>query len=199
MRTSRLALIAILLLTLFSGLSQAAELGHHEKGSRATNFEFRDTNYFLRWSESGQFEFTPAGQEDLSSWKEMITVWLYPNITEGEGLAAQANAVLSNYKRSQGEILHTNSVPKTPESPAEHFIAAMLAGSSGGAQLLEFSAARFVLVDGKGVGIFYSRRSYGEQAPQELGEWVAQNGASVEKSSMEFDPSNVVSSLQKKK
>jgi hypothetical protein len=75
----------------------------------------------------------------------------------------------------------------------------MLGGANGGTRFLEFVAARFVLVDGKGVGIIYSHRSYGEQAPQELGGWVAQNGATVEKAAMGFDSSNVVSYLQKKK
>jgi hypothetical protein len=44
-------------------------------------------------------------------------------------------------------------------------------------------------VDGKGTGVIYSRRSYGPQAAQELGPWVAQNGAVIEKLMMALEPS----------
>jgi hypothetical protein len=199
MRKAFLVSLSIFLLSFSLAFSQRASADQHVEESKVINFEFSGTSYFLRWSKAGQFEFTPASQEDLNSWNEMVTVWLYPSITDGEGLAAQANTVLSNYKNSKGKILRTNSIPRTPEKPAEHFVAAMLGGANGGTRFLEFVAARFVLVDGKGVGIIYSHRSYGEQAPQELGGWVAQNGATVEKAAMGFDSSNVVSYLQKKK
>jgi hypothetical protein len=194
-----LASLSIFLLSVSPALYQKASADQHAENSKVASLEFRGTSYFLRWSEAGQYEFTPAHQEDLNSWQEMVTVWLYPTITDGEHLAAQANSVLSNYKNSNGKILRTNSVPRTPEKPAEYFIAAMLAGSSRGARFLEFAAARFVLVNGKGVGIIYSRRAYGEQAPQELGGWVVQNGQTVEKAAMGFDPSIVIPSLQKPK
>ena len=199
MRNALLALLSVLLLSFSPAFPQNASADQSLEDSKAVSFEFMDTSYFLRWSKAGQFEFTPTGQEDLNSWNEMITVWLYPSITDGEGLAAQAISVLNNYKNSKGKILSTKAVPRTSEKPAEYFIAAMLGGANGGTRFLEFVAARFILVDGNGVGIMYSRRSYGEQAPQELGGWVVQNGATVEKAAMGFDPSNVISSVQKQK
>ena len=56
-------------------------------------FVFRDTAYFHRWSKNDQHEFTPEKQEDLNKWSDMLTINGYPNVNEGEGLAATANAV----------------------------------------------------------------------------------------------------------
>jgi len=40
----------------------------------------------------------------------------------------KANAVLENYKSHGGRVVGTDSVPRTPDRPAEHFIAVVLAG-----------------------------------------------------------------------
>ena len=50
----------------------------------------------------------------------MITVNGYPDVADGEQLAATANAVLENYKKHQGKVLKTRSVPHTAKRPAEH-------------------------------------------------------------------------------
>ncbi len=194
-----LTVFCLVSLSLSPEFSQQASGDQRTAASKPITLAFGGTDYFLRWSHAGQFEFTPAGQEDLNSWNEMVTVWLYPNITDGDGLASQANSVLSNYKNSKGKILRTNSVPRTAERPAEYFVAAMLGGANGGAQFLEFAAARFILVNGKGVGIIYSRRAYGEQSPQELGGWVVKHGAIVEKAAMDFDVAKVATVVEGQK
>src|SRR5438105_385944 len=84
-------------------------------------FKFQSVDYFHRWSGGNQHEFTPAKQEDLEHWTDMITINTYPGVDDGEKLAQTANAVLGNYKRS-GEVLRTSSVPATDDRPAEHFI-----------------------------------------------------------------------------
>ena len=185
--------LSVLLLLLSSGSSLSAAQEQKTTENKIDTIKFNGSDYYFRWSQAGQYEFTPAGQEDLNSWTEMLTLRVYPKIIDGDSLATQANGVLSNYKNSKGNILRTNSIPSTAEKPAEHFIAAML----GGPQFLEFAAARFLLVGGKGVGVIYSRRAYGTQAPQELGPWVVQNGAPVEKVMMEFNPATAISSLEK--
>ena len=152
---------------------------------------FNGTEFHLRWSKAGQFEFTPSGQEDLSRWTEMLTIWRYDAIRDGEALAAQANRTLGAYQSARGKILRTNSLPRTAQKPAEHFIAALL----GGGQALEFAAARLLLADGRGVGLVYSRRSYGKPAKPDLGPWVAQNGASLEQRLMAFDPGPALAAL----
>ena len=86
-------------------------------------FSFQTVDYFHRWSQGTQHEFTPAKQEDLDHWTDMITINGYPGVDDGEKLAGAANAVLGNYRSHQGKILKTSSVPATDEQPAEHFIA----------------------------------------------------------------------------
>jgi hypothetical protein len=70
-----------------------------------------------------QHEFTPEKQEDLNKWSDMMTVNVYPDVGDGERLAATANAVLENYKSHQARVLKTRSVPRTADRPAEHLIA----------------------------------------------------------------------------
>lgn len=152
---------------------------------------FNGTTFHLRWSKDGQAEFTPAGQEDLQRWSEMVTVWRYPALRDGEALAGQANRTLGAYKGANGKVLRTNSTPRTAAKPAEHFIAAFL----GSPSLVEFTAARFVLVDGAGAAVIYSRRAYGKPAKPDLGPWVAQHGASVEQKLMAFELRPVLARL----
>jgi hypothetical protein len=103
------------------GLSEGAK-------PEAVTFVFNGTDYFDRWSENGQHEFTPAKQEDLDHWSDMITVNEYPDAGDGDALAMKANAVLENYKNHEAKILKTSSVPRTADHPAEHLIAAMFQG-----------------------------------------------------------------------
>ncbi len=91
-------------------------------------FTFRGVGYLHRWSMNGQYEFTPEGQQDLEKWSDMITMNVYPDAHDGEASASKANAVLENYKSHQGMVLKTNSVPRTSDRPAEHFIAVVLGG-----------------------------------------------------------------------
>ena len=85
-------------------------------------FVFNGVGYFHRWSKNNQHEFTPEKQEDLDKWSDMMTVNAYPDVQDGERLAQTANAVLDNYKRQQAKVLKTDSVPRTADRPAEHFI-----------------------------------------------------------------------------
>ena len=86
-------------------------------------FVSNGVGYFHRWSKNNQHEFTPEKQEDLDKWSDMMTVNAYPDVQDGERLAQTTNAVLDNYKRQQAKVLKTDSVPRTADRPAEHFIA----------------------------------------------------------------------------
>jgi hypothetical protein len=109
-------------------------------------FVFDGVGYLPRWSMNNQHEFTPEGQEDLEKWSDMITLNVYPDAHDGDALAAKANAVLENYKSHHGIVLRTNSLPRTPDRPAEHFIAVVF----GRQNFIEAAFARFKLVDGIG-------------------------------------------------
>lgn len=139
--------------------------------------------YEHRWSQAGQNEFTPAGQEDLERWRDMLTLVERPDATDGVALAAVANGVLANYRHG-GVVVRTDSRPATPDRPAEHLVVAML----GGGAMVEAAFARLLLHDGTGLVVVRSRRAYGEDAAGEIGRWVQANGMQVEQALMEWQP-----------
>jgi hypothetical protein len=145
-------------------------------------FTFRDIAYFHRWSQNDQHEFTPAKQEDLDHWTDMLTVNGYPDVHDGESLAARANAVLENYKNHQAKVLKTDSVPRTADRPAEHLIAVVFSRPN----FIEVAFARFKLVNGTGGSFVYSYRIYGEKIGDEMSAWLSANGPAVEKALMEW-------------
>jgi hypothetical protein len=145
-------------------------------------FALNGVGYFHRWSKNGQHEFTPAGQEDLKKWTEMVTVNVYPDAHEGENLAAKANAVVENYKSHQAKILKTNSIPRTPDRPAEHLIVAVF----GRPNFIEAAFARFKLIDGTGCSLVYSHRIYGDKIGDKMSEWLKANGSEAEKALLQW-------------
>lgn len=146
-------------------------------------FVFRDTGYFHRWSKNNQHEFTPDKQEDLEKWSDMITVNGYPDVHDGDRLAQTANAVLENYKKVPGKVLKTNSVPRTANRPAEHFIAVSFTQPA----FIEVAFARFKFVEGTGGSFVYSHRFYGEKMAEKASAWLDANGAAIEKALMEWN------------
>ena len=174
--------------TRFFGLALCAaalSLGATHAASAPTEpaFVFREVGYFQRWSQNEQHEFTPEKQEDLKKWTDMMTVNGYPGVDDGDGLAATANAVLENYKKHDAKVLKTNSVPRTANRPAEHFIAVVF----GRPNFIEVAFARFTLVDGKGFSCIYSHRIYGEKIGDQMSAWLSANGEAVEKALMEWN------------
>ena len=174
-------------LRVFVSLAVACITVHAEE-SRAADpqsrraFVFRDVDYFHRWSKNDQHEFTPEKQEDLNKWSDMITINMYPDVGDGERLAATANAVLENYKSHQAKVLKTRSVPRTADCPAEHLIAVVFARPS----FIEVAFARLKLVDGNGCSIVYSHRIYGEQIGDQMSARLSANGQEIEKTLMEW-------------
>ena len=128
-----------------------------------------------RWSEGNLHEFTPKGQEDLSKWREMVSLNVHPEARTGEQLAEVANRVLSNYQQ-YGKILRTDSKPRTAKTEAEHLLAAILINP----QFLEAAFARILLHDGEGLVVVYSKRVLGAKAGNEMSGWLEKNGPSTE-------------------
>jgi hypothetical protein len=112
----------------------------------------------------------------------MVTVNVYPDAHDGDGLVSKANAVLENYKSHNGKVVRTNSVSRTPERPAEHFIAVIF----GRPTFIEVAFARFKLVEGVGCSIVYSHRIYGEKIGDQMSAWLEHNGAKMGKTLMEW-------------
>jgi len=146
-------------------------------------FVFGGVGYLHRWSMNDQHEFTPDGQEDLDKWSGMITINVYPNAHDGDALATKANAVLENYKSHKGRVLRTNSVPRTPDQPAEHFIAVVF----GRPNFIEVALARFKMVADVGCSIVYSHRIYGEKVGDQMSAWLRDNGPKTERMLMEWN------------
>ena len=181
-------LIFIFLLYVIVGATQK------EAATRSTiTLSFNQTEYFHRWSQNGQHEFTPPGQDDLSKWTDMLTINFYPQVTDGESLALVANQVLGNYKAQNAVVLKTASVPRTNEKPAEHLIAVVF----GRPTFLEAVHTRLKLVKGNGVSIIHSYRVYGKAAGPAMSAWLKEYGASIEKTLMAWEVPSSLSSLQK--
>ena len=146
-------------------------------------FSFRGAEYFHRWSQNTQHEFTPAKQEDLKTWTDMVTINIYPDAGDGDALAARANAVLENYKAAKAMVLKTSSVPRTADQPAEHLIAVLFPRPT----FIEVAFARLKIVDGVGCSAVYSHRIYGEKAGDAMSAWLKANGPETEKALMEWN------------
>jgi hypothetical protein len=141
---------------------------------------FSDVEYLPRWSQGGQHEFTPKGQEDLRHWLDMVTINYYRTVTDGDGLAAMANSVLENYKSHRAIIVRTNSVPRSPTKPAEYFIVALFPQPD----FIEAAFARFKIGGGVGLSVVYSRRIYGQKIGNEMSAFLQSNGPTLEKALM---------------
>jgi hypothetical protein len=148
----------------------------------AAALSFGGKLYHHRWSKGGQHEFTPDGNEDLSRWRDMVTVNTHDAVRNGEQLAALANSIRGDYQ-AHGKILRTDSKPRTPQRPAEHLIVAVF----GRPEFIEAVFARIVLVDGTGVAAVYSHRIHGKEAAGLMGEWLAAHGPSIERTLMAWD------------
>jgi len=158
-------------------------------------FVFGGVGYLHRWSKNHQHEFTPQGQEDLEKWSDMITLNIYPDARDGEALATKANAVLENYKSHKGMVLKTTCIPRTPDRPAEHFIAVVF----GRPNFIEVAFARFKLVDGVGCSIVYSHRIYGEKIGDQMSAWLSGKGPEMEKALMAWNDTPSPASLERER
>ena len=168
--------VVVVLALVLSSIVAVAAGAAAGAGGPGTRLSFNGTAYIHRWSSGGQNEYTPQGEEDLSAWKSMITINQHDWARNGDQLAELANRVLGNYQAT-GKILRTDSLPRTKDHEAEHFAAVLL----GGPDALEIAFARFLLVEGRGVVVVYSRRFRGPSAQQDTGAWLAANGESTEK------------------
>jgi hypothetical protein len=146
--------------------------------------DFADQTYLLRWSSQHQHEFTPAGQDDLSRWTDMVTINTYPRVSDGEGLAEMANRALANYRRHGATVLRTASIPRTAERLAEHLVVALFPTRA----FSEAVFARWRLADGRGTAVIVSHRLYGPKAGDAMAAWLQANGPTVERRLMALDP-----------
>jgi hypothetical protein len=146
--------------------------------SGGSALSFNGEEFLHRWSQKGQHEFTPKGQEDLKKYTDMMTINVFDGVKDGEALAQLANGVLGNYQKN-GHIMRTLSKPRTAGSEAEHFVVAMLQAPN----VWEVAFARVLMFEGRGVVTVYSKRFYGEgDAPNDaMTVWFKANAVKIEK------------------
>jgi hypothetical protein len=139
---------------------------------------FNGGEFLHRWSQKGQHEFTPKGDEDLKTFKDMVTINVFDGVKDGEALAQIANGVVGNYQKN-GYIMRTLSKPRTTGSEAEHFVAAILQAPN----VMEVAFARVLMFEGRGVVAVYSKRFYGEgDAPNDaMTVWFKANAVKIER------------------
>jgi len=147
------------------------------------NVEFNGAQFLHRWSENNQHEFTPKSQEDLSAWEDMLTINVYPSITDGEGLAVMANQVLGSYQSTKAMVLKTDSVPRTKSKPAEHSMVVLFPRP----EFIEAAFTRLIIIDGVGASIVYSHRIYGNKIGNEMSDWLKNNGSIIEELLMQLE------------
>ena len=174
--------IKLLLAAILTLVGNACFAAPEDKKTEAA-FGFGGVEYFHRWSKGDQQEFTPRGQEDLARWTDMVTINRYPNVANGEALAAVANGVLENYKSNRAIVLRTDSVPRTAEKPAEYLIVVIFPRPD----FIEMVFARFKIVDGIGTSAIYSHRKYGKHIGEQMSEWLKVNGPATEKALMSWE------------
>jgi hypothetical protein len=177
----------------------AAATTHGPTGSAAATPDvqsatvtFRGTEYLLRSSHGNGYDFTPRGQEDLSTFTDMLELNLYPGAHDQEALGTITSRVQAIAQGAKATILRTISVSASGQQPGEHFLAAVMPTPHG----VDFDAIHFVLVDKQAVGVFYTHRSYGESAAGATNEWVTKNAGAVEQQLLQFDASRMVSSVK---
>ena len=146
------------------------------------SLRFSGAEYHHRFTKNHQHEFTPAGQEDLSAWADMITVNQYPQISEPEGLAQAANSILGAYQGNRAMIVKTDSVPATAGAPAEHLIVALFPQP----QFIEAVFTRVKMDNGVGCSIVYCHREYGANVGPQMSAWLQKNGPRLEKELMSW-------------
>lgn len=168
----RAAIVSLIVCLMAGGSSVGAREGI------AATLSFNGEEFLHRWSQKGQHEFTPKGEEDLKTFKSMMTINVFDGVKDGEALAQIANGVLANYQKN-GHIMRTLSKPRTGDSEAEHFVAAVLQAPN----VWEVAFARVLMFEGRGVVAVYSKRFYGEgDAPKDaMMTWFKANAVKIEK------------------
>jgi hypothetical protein len=160
----------------------AAQTAHPVTAKGPLAFSFNGTSFLHRWSQLGQNEFTPAGEENLDTWKSMVTINLAEQVRSADQLAQLANVVLGRYQTT-GRVLRTASKARTKEHEAEHFVAAVFPDP----KVVEVAFARFLLLEKRGVVVVYSHRTYGAKAGDQMAAWLTKNGAGVETALMAWN------------
>lgn len=143
--------------------------------------KFGGIEYVHRTTMNGRSDFTPASEPKPDSWRDRVTIIVRENVTTGEQLSGIASNLFATVS-DLGEVVRTDSVPNPATQETEHFFAARLQGKG----FTQASFARLALVEGKGMVIVYSHRSYGEYSAETSTGWMDRNGEATEAALMSW-------------
>jgi hypothetical protein len=177
-----------------AAFSLVSTAGLSSQTAATPELQFNGTGYFFRWTNDRLFEFTPRGQEDLDKWTEMVSVVADREANSPDKLAGWANGLLGGYKAKHG-LLRTNSIPATPQDPAQYFIAGILMATG----VVECVFNRFLLMHDVGYDFIYSHRYYGADMKQNTAQavdWIKANGPAIESAVMKFAPVPDINALE---
>jgi hypothetical protein len=140
---------------------------------------FAGIKYYLRTHQKDRYTFTPAGQENLERWTDMITLAYDPKVTEGKQLAEQAVAWWQFNRDARARFWHINYVPRLDQMPARanalYLTATILARPDHDYD--EFAYTTIRLVGGIAATARYSHREYrtGPSSDERSGTWMKEN------------------------
>ncbi len=172
-QVSRRALLSGFAVTLANPAILANAQARPSPSSRELRFD--NVRFLHRWSKGGQHEFTPEGDEDLARWSTMVTINRHAAVKNGDQLADVANRVAENYKRN-GRIIRTASRQAGPNFDVEHLAVVIFVRP----EFSETAFTRFMLADGAGFAVTYSKRIHDRAAGPKMAEWLQTNGQRTE-------------------
>lgn len=179
--TTRSNMLLTMLTAIFTLCLSSSIFAQSSDSDPAMSVVFQGGKYHHRWSKQGQNEFTPSGQADLAYWRNMLTVNVHKKVATAEQLAEVADHALELYQKN-GHILRADAKPKTTDNSVEYFFSAVFVQPT----FVEAAFSRFMLLDGVGVVVVYSQRFYGENAQNEILQWVAASGMQTEDALMSW-------------
>ena len=141
---------------------------------------FGGVEYVSHSSFNGRSDFTPASQPG-EAWRDRVTIIVRENITSSEQLSGIAGNLVATVG-DLGEIVSADSSPNPQTGETEHFFAAKLEGKD----FTQAAFARVALVEGKGMLVVYSHRSYGEHSTETSTGWMDRNGEATERELMSW-------------
>ncbi len=75
------SLLVIVYLLVLSNGPMAREQARDSRDIEMMTLSFGGVKYLHRWSKDGQNEFTPMGDGDLTTWRDMVTVNVHETVT----------------------------------------------------------------------------------------------------------------------
>lgn len=138
--------------------------------------DFDGKRYLHRYSKDGQHEFTPAGQEDLQRWQEMMTLVVKADF-DAERRRQWAEAMAAVYKE-KGLLIQADQPPG-----GEYRMLGVLSAPG----VVEVNFVRVMPYGSGAMAVMVQRRFYGEESRQ-MADWVRDNTPRLSGLLVEWQP-----------